>query len=445
MNVELVQQHVPKAILKFAVPSIIAMILTSAISIIDGYFIGNYIGESALTAVNLGLPIIYLFLAVGIMVGVGGVSQASRLLGAKKIEQSVSVFNQTAMTGFIALLTLALLLLVSINPICSILDVDEIVKAYFVDYYSLMILVYPFAMLNVILGMFVRAEGKPVISMILSVISVVLNTTLDYLLVTHFDYGVKGIAIASIISVMVGVLYMLSYFKLKARVFKYHQFTFSRNVILNTFKNGSSEFIGQLSMCITTVALNYIIMREGGVSGVAAFTVVGYSTYLFTMIVIGFGQGSSPLISFANGAKEHTLAKKVRNHTTMYVFILGLLSMLALLINADRYSLVFVDNEFVGNIVRSGIPIYSMAFLFMGTNIIASFYFTCIGNAKTSAIISGARGLVILLACIFILPSIWGMQGVWFIAPVTEMLTVFISFLFLFNNDKLLVTSLVQN
>ncbi|MGR5145596.1 MATE family efflux transporter [Photobacterium alginatilyticum] len=445
MKVELFQQHVSKAIFKFAVPSIIAMILTSATSIIDGYFIGNYIGESALTAVNLGLPITYLFLAVGIMVGVGGVSQASRLLGSKKIEQSVSIFNQTVMTGFVALLTLALLLLVSINPISSIFDVDNIVKAYFVDYYFLMILAYPFAMLNVILGMFVRAEGKPVISMVLSVISFVLNTTLDYLLVMHFDCGVKGIAIASIISVLVGVMYMLSYFRLKAQVFKYNQFTFSRNVILNTFKNGSSEFIGQLSMCITTVALNYTIMREGGVSGVAAFAVVSYSTYLFNMIVVGFGQGSSPLISFANGANKHTLAKKVRNHTIMYVFILGLLSMFTLLINTDMYSQIFVDNEFVGNIVRSGLPIYSMAFLFMGTNIIVSFYFTCLGKAKTSAVISGSRGLVILLACTFILPSIWGMQGVWFIAPVNEMITVFISLLFLFNNDKLLAASNVEN
>jgi putative MATE family efflux protein len=439
MDLEVIERHVPKAILKFAIPSIIGMILTSAISIIDGYFIGNYIGGAALTAVNLGLPIVYLFLAVGIMVGVGGVSQASRLLGAKQVEKSVAVFNQTILTSIGALVILAILLAGLLNSLSDIFNADASVKGYFIDYYEIMILIYPIMLLNMVMGMFVRAEGKPVVSMILSVILVLFNSGLDYLFVTQSNLGIQGIAIASVISIVVGLLYLLAYFNFKAKVFSFRRFTFSKSVFESTFKNGSSEFIGQLSICITTIALNFTILREGGVDGMAAFSVVGYSAFLFTMIVFGFGQGASPLISFSSGANEHALAKKVRNTTSTYVLVLGIFAMFLLMFGADHYSQVFVHNESVGRLVRSGIPIFSVVFLFMGFNIVTSFYFTCIGHVKASALISAARGLVILMACILIFPAIWGMQGVWFIAPVTEMLTLFLSLLCITKSDKLLV------
>jgi len=437
INIELVRQHVPKAVIRYAVPSIIAMLLTSAISIIDGYFIGNYIGQSALTAVSLGLPINYICLAVGIMIGVGGVSQASRLLGAQKIEQSICVFNQTALTGMVALLVLALLLLALLNPIGAMFHVNNPVRIHFSDYYSLMISVYPFAMLNVILGMFVHSEGKPVVYMLLSTISVILNTALDYLFVTYTECGIQGIALASVISILVGSSYMLGYFKFKSKVYIYQRFTFSRDILLNTFKNGSSEFIGQCSMCITTITMNYMILREGGVCGVTAFTVVGYFTYTFTMIVIGFGQGAGPLISFVYGANEYGLVKRIRDLTMLYVFVLGCVAMLSITLNADGYSHFFVDNAAVERMIITGIPVYSSVFLFMGINIITSFYFTCVGNAKASALISASRGLVILLLSILIFPTIMGMKGVWVVAPVTEALTLLISFFLLNKSYKL--------
>lgn len=436
MNLDKIQKNTPKAILKFAIPSIIAMILTSAISIIDGYYIGNYIGKSAITAINLGLPILYIYLAVGIMIGVGGVSQATRLLGAKKVGKSIIVFNQTVVTSITLLIMLSLLFIPSLNIISKLFSVDSTVKTYFVDYYFVMILVYPAMMFNVVLGMFVRAEGRPVVFMILSIISVIMNTVLDHLFMNYTNLGVTGIAIASVISILTGLMYMLAYFWFKSKTFKLAKFVFVKSILVDTFQNGSSAFISQISLCITTIVLNFIILKEGGVNGVAAFSVVGYATYLFSMIVTGFGQGASPLISFSNGAKQHFLSIKIRKITSLYVTVLGLFALIALLFGANEFSRLFIENSTVNSMVSSGVPIFSLVFLFMGMNIITSFYFTSIGQAKTSAIISAARGLVILLICILVFPALWGMHGVWFIAPTTEFLTLFISLFFIFLHDK---------
>ncbi|MDG3085295.1 MATE family efflux transporter [Vibrio hannami] len=427
MELRLIRQQLPLTIIKFAIPSIFSMILTSSLSIIDGYFIGNFIGKSALSAVNIGLPFSFFNLAIGIMVGVGGVSQASQLIGANKHKLSNCIFNQTLLTGLVLLVISAMLSSVLISPISEQIKLEVAVRQHFIDYYSLIIFAYPLAMLNVIGGMFVRAEGNPNIPLVLSIISVVLNASLDYTLVVHFNFGVKGIAIASVISVLVNSIYLFSYIRTKSRIFNIQRFVLSRAVLVDTFKNGSSEFIGQFSICITTITLNHTIVTTGGVDSLTAYTLVNYSGYLFTMIVIGLAQASATLVGYSYGASDYGLAKKVRNFSIIYVTILGLLSMLFLLLNVDRYSLLFIDNNHVGEVARSGIPYYSIMFLFVGTNIITSFYYTSVGNVLASTAISAARGLVILLACILILPKFCGVKAIWLIAPTTELLTFFIS------------------
>jgi len=441
MNLEEIKGSIPRAVLKYSIPSIIAMILTSSITIVDGLFIGNYIGKNAIAAVNLGLPIIYLFLAVGTMLGVGGSAIATRLLGSRKPDDSIAVFNQTILTTFISLTVMSLIFLPSLVHISGFFIEDESVRLFFNKYYFIMLFAYPVMVLNTNFGMFVRAEGRPEAFMLITVITIVINIFLDYMFIAVKDFGIPGIAYASLISVLIGFFCLLIYFKCKSKVFKFRRCSFSKKVLVNTFLNGSSELIGQLSMSITMFALNYVILRKVGVTGVAAFTIVGYVSYLFNMIVIGFGQGASPIISYSFGANKHDLCKKVRNVTTAYIFLLGIVTLIVLNLLSDVYSNLFVKNGAVQNMVEAGIPIFSLAFLFMGFNIITSFYFTSIGKAKESAAISASRGLVILLVCIFLFPVLWGMTGVWLIAPVTELITIALSLLFILKHDRAMKNS----
>jgi Na+-driven multidrug efflux pump len=183
-------------------------------------------------------------------------------------------------------------------------------------------------------------------------------------------------------------------------------------------------------------AYNWVIMKTVGVAGLAAFTIIGYVAYVFNMVIIGFGQGASPLISFAYGAQDGELSKTVRKKTNLFAFLAGVFFIIVMLMAADGYSGVFVSDEQVAAMIRYGMGIFVISFLFSGVNVITSFYFTSIGQAKESALISSARGLVVLLICIFTLPSWLGMTGVWLVAPVTEALTIVLSFILIRRHEN---------
>jgi len=416
-------------ILQFSIPSIIAMVLSSFITIADGFFIGNYIGKEGIAAVNLGLPILYVYLGVGIMLGVGGISIAGRALGAEEIQKSNGVFNQTCVSAAIVTVILSLLARFCFGPIIGAVGMDAQVAAYFVEYYSIMIIAYPVMIINCVFGMFIRGEGKPQLFMLINIITVVCNILLDYLFIRWLRFGIEGIAVASLISVILGAFCMVAFFLRKSDVYKFRKFKFSKRVLRDTVFNGSAEFIGQMSMSVSMFAFNWVIMRIIGVTGVAAFTVIGYVAYLFNMIIVGFGQGASPLISFSYGAEEIELSSEIRKKTNLFVFLSGAIAIIVLFMASGWYSSIFVKSESVKVLINSGLKIFALSFLFSGINTITTFYFSSIGKAKESALISSSRGLVVLLLCIFTLPALFGMTGVWLVAPVTEAFTIVLSYI----------------
>ena len=192
-------------------------------------------------------------------------------------------------------------------------------------------------------------------------------------------------------------------------------------------------------------AYNLVIMRTAGVQGVSAFTVVGYTSYVFSMILLGFGQGTSPLISFSHGAKELQLTRKIRRLTNRIVLLCGVCVTVLLWICARQYSNVFLSNQDVIRMTIHGIHIFSFSFLFCGINSITSFYFTSIGKAKESAVISTLRGLLLLMSCIIFLPKLFGMTGVWLAAPVTEAITLVVALSYLMKDKREALTTEVKS
>lgn len=427
MNLENILQNKNKAILQFGIPSIIAMVLTSLITVVDGFFIGNYVGKEGLAAVNLGLPIIYLFLGVGLMISVGGVAIAGMALGEQNIKKCCDVFNQTIWTAIVLTIVLDVIMWFCFSPMLKFLNANAQVAGYFKEYYGIILFQLPIMVINAAFGMFIRGEGKPQYFMQVNILNVLLNVLLDYAFVCWFGWGVKGVAAASLIAAVVTLFCTIRFFTRKAEVYKFHRFTFQTKVLVSTLLNGGSEFVGEMSMSISMFAYNYVILRYIGVDGVTAFTIVGYISYIFSMVLIGFGQGASPLMSFAYGAKELLLAISLRKITNRMVFIAGTVVFLLVLIGSGWYGSLFVKNTEIREMVHIGAIIFGVSFLFSGINTITSFYFTSIGKAFESAVISSARGLVILLICIFTLPPLLGITGVWLVAPITEFLTLLFS------------------
>lgn len=433
MDLEQIRQNRTKMILQFSIPSIIAMILTSLVTIADGFFIGNYVGKEGIAAVNLGLPIIYLYLGVGLMVSIGGVAISGMALGSGDQKNSNRVFRQTIMTTAVFSILISFIMLFCFQPMLSVLHADGQVILYFREYYQIMLLELPVMVINSSLGMYVRGDGSPEYYMQVSIVNVLLNIVLDYLFAAKFHWGTAGIASASLLSALVSLLCLFYYFWKKACIYHFGRFRFSWEICVRAILNGSSEFIGEISTGITMFAYNFVIMRKIGVDGVTAFTIVGYVAFAFSMVIIGFGQGASPLISFCCGAQEKKLAVDIRKSANRYAFGAGAVVFLIMAAGADWYGSLFVQNENVEEMIHSGILIFMISFFFSGINSITSFYFTAIGKALESAVISSSRGLVVLLLCIFTLPALFGMAGVWMAAPVTEAATLLFTGFFLYR------------
>ena len=427
MDINQIKENKLKTILRFSIPSIIAMLLETVITITDGYFTGNYVGEDALAAINLGLPILYFYLGVGLCIGVGGTVICGRLLGAKDERKASEVFSQTIVTATVICILASLVILGLFTPILKVLRADGNLSAYFTGYYRIMLFNYPLMVIGTIFGMFIRVDGKPQVCMLVSIISCILNAILDDILVGRLAMGVQGSAIASLIVQVIAVIVQFMYFIRLSAGIRFRHYRFDRAVNKETIFNGSSEFIGEMASAISMFAFNYVLMKYVGAEGVAAFTILGFTVYGYSMIAIGFGQGLTTLVSVCWGAKEQKTAMQLRILTNKILFGIGALFAVCFFVLGIRYAGMFGCSSSVADMVSAGFRFYAVTFLIMGYDVINSMYFTSCGDALSSALISSLRGMILLLSFTFIFPAIWGMTGVWMAAPATEALTAIVS------------------
>lgn len=435
MNIEYLKQNKTKALLSFAIPSIIAMLLETVITVTDGYFTGNYVGENALAAINLGLPVLYFYLGVGLCIGVGGSVICGKLLGAKDTHKASKVLSQTCATALAVSIAVSLLVALIFTPILKVLHADGELTGYFTEYYRIMLFAYPLMTISTILGMFVRVDGKPQFCMLVSIVGCVLNAVLDYVTVAKLEMGIRGSALATLTVQIITSVLQFAYFFGKSRNIRFCKFRFDKDVNRETIFNGSSEFIGEMASAISMFAFNYVLMKYVGTEGVAAFTILGFAVYGYSMIAIGFGQGLATPVSILWGAKEQETAVKLRKITNRILFCIGFVFAVCFLVFGRRYAGIFGCSDEVVNMVSTGFRFFSVTFLIMGYDVINSMYFTGCGDAKSSALISSLRGIVLLLIFTFIFPALWGMNGVWLVTPTTEVLTAIISFILIRKQD----------
>lgn len=428
MNMKEIKENKLKMILGFSIPSIIAMLLQTVITITDGYFTGNYVGENALAAINLGLPILYFYLGAGLCIGVGGSVICGRLFGAKERRRASEVFSQTMVTSVVVCVVISIIVFALFTPILGILRAEDGLSCYFTQYYQIMLFNYPLMVVGTIFGMFIRVDGKPQVCMIVSIAGCVLNAILDFVLVGIMGLGVQGSAIGSLIVQIVTVVVSFGYFLSSKAGVSFCRFKFDSRINREIILNGSSEFIGEMASAISMFAFNYVLMKYVGADGVAAFTILGFVVYGYSMVCIGFGQGISPIVSICWGAKEKETATKIRSITNRILLEIGTLTALSFFIAGKRYAEIFGCSNSIADMVATGFRIYAITFLAMGYDVTGSMYFTSCGDAKSSAIISSLRGIVLLLAFILIFPAIFGMNGVWMTSPCAETLTAIVTF-----------------
>lgn len=401
--------------IRFALPSIGTMIFSSIYGMVDGFFVSNYAGAVPFASLNLAMPFIMILSAVGFMFGSGGTALVSMLLGMQKPKKANEVFSLLTYIVIGCGIVLGLFGFFIAPQMAQLLGATKQMEPYSVLYIRINMIGLPFFMLqNMFQSFFITAE-KPKLGFAVTLAAGFTNMFLDWLFVGVIGFGLGGAAAATVISEMVGgIIPIVYFFKPSSSTIHLGKTHMDGKAVLKACTNGSSEFLSNCATSIVGMLYNLQLMKYLGSNGVAAYGVIMYINFIFVGIYFGYTMAMAPVIGYNYGAQNH---KELKNlfRTSIKLFAIAAVTLTALSeLTAPFLVKIFVgyDAELYALSVHA-FRIYTIAFLFMGFNIFGSGFFTAINNGKISAILSVARSLVLELVSIYVLPLLFGADGLW--------------------------------
>lgn len=422
--------EIPRLFFKYALPGVAGLLFLGIQSVIDGIVLGRFVGANALASVNLVLPCYSLISAFAIVMGIGGQTLVSISLGKGDKQEA----NNALRSVFLFLLgmsvVVSLVIFLSAGKIASFLGANEVLLPDAVGYIRALVPFFPLLCAMFFGDYIIKAMGHPLYATSVMGLTVILNIILDIVFVARLGWGVMGAGLATGIAFTVGACFNLPRLFSRHEVVAVQRGRYDRRLVWNAFYNGSSEGMSELSVAITVFLFNITMMRYLGESGVAAFTAINYILFIGTTVFLGISDGIIPIIGYNYGAGQHGRIKSILKLAVRTNSLIGIsLFLLLLLFGEQVIGLFFKDHGSEAFAIASrGVSIYCFAFLLCGLNILASSYFTAIGNAKISIIISALRGLIFVGIGILVLPAVFGIDAIWYDVPIAEVCTLSVSF-----------------
>lgn len=433
MKIQLSEHFTYNKLLRFVFPSIVMMIFTSIYSVVDGLFVSNFVGKTALASINLILPFLMGLSALGFMIGTGGSAIVAKTLGEGDPKRANSYFSMLVYVTAIGGIILALLGMLLVPSVASLLGAEGELLSNCILYGRINFISLPAFMLqNVFQSFFVTAE-KPKLGLAVIITAGVTNMILDLLFVGILGFGLAGAAVATVCGEMIGGLFPVFYFSRKnSSLLRLGKTQFNGRILMQTCVNGSSELMTNLSSSIVNSLYNIQLMKFAGENGVAAYAAIMYVNFIFIAIFLGYSIGSAPIISYHYGAGNHGELKNLYKKSLQLVGSWGILLFILAQLLATPLAKLFVgyDSTLLA-MTQIGFRIYSLVYLINGFNIFGSSFFTALNNGVVSAVISFLRTLVFQIGAVFILPIVFGgINGIWSSVTVAELLTLCITITF---------------
>ncbi len=423
-----------KSLLLYTLPSMLMMLFMSTYTIIDGVFVSNLVGEDALAAVNLVIPLLGIVLAIGLMFSTGGNAVIARLMGQGKENQAREFLTVIFIIGGALGAVCSAVVFLFPEQILTALSVSESLYPFAKDY---MLSLAPFAIpvfFQVFVQSFLVTAGKPTFSLILGIAGGLVNIALDYVFIAPnlLNLGIAGAGLATGIGNAVpGVLGFFYLIFNRGGILHFVRPRLKLATLWQCMFNGSSELVGNLAISITTIMFNFILLNMIGDAGVAAISVILYIQMFQNALYFGYTLGVSPIISYKFGEQNTAGLHKVIRQSFIIVSVASALIIALTLVFADQAIGIFISHQSpTFEMTKTGLLLFLPAYIFMGFNIFFSSMFTALSNGKVSAIISISRSLVFLVASLIILPQLLGLNGVWLAVPVAEMLAIAVSICF---------------
>lgn len=432
MKIQLSEHFTYSKLIRFTIPSIIMMIFTSIYGVVDGIFVSNYVGKTPFAAINLIMPFLMIFGAIGFMIGTGGSALISMTLGTGNRERANSLFSMLVYVTILLGAVAAAAALIFLEPVAKLLGAEGEMLGYCVEYGRIILPVLPAFMLQNTFQSFLITAEKPQLGLYVTIAAGVTNMILDALFVAVFHWGLTGAAVATALSQLVGGLIPMGYFCRKnTSLLKLGRPIWDGKALLKTCTNGSSEFMTNISLSLVNMLYNFQLMRLAGEDGVAAYGVIMYANFIFIAIYIGYSIGTAPIIGFHYGAQNHDELRNMYQKSLRLIAVASAVITAISVAAAGLLSGIFVSYDpALHAMTRRGFALYSFSFLFMGINIFASSFFTALGNGLVSAILSFLRTLLFQTATLILLPLILGIDGVWLSIVAAELLALGMSVFF---------------
>lgn len=433
MKIQLSEHFTYNKLLRFVFPSIVMMIFTSIYSVVDGLFVSNFVGKTALASINLILPFLMGLSALGFMIGTGGSAIVAKTLGEGDPKRANSYFSMLVYVTAIGGIILALLGMLLVPSVASLLGAEGELLSNCILYGRINFISLPAFMLqNVFQSFFVTAE-KPKLGLAVIITAGVTNMILDLLFIGILGFGLAGAAVATVCGEMIGGLFPVFYFFRKnSSLLRLGKTQFNGRILLQTCVNGSSELMTNLSSSIVNSLYNIQLMKFAGENGVAAYAAIMYVNFIFIAIFLGYSIGSAPIISYHYGAGNHGELKNLYKKSLQLVGSWGILLFILAQLLATPLAKLFVgyDSTLLA-MTQTGFHIYSLVYIINGFNIFGSSFFTALSNGIVSAVISFLRTLVFQIGAVLILPIVFGgINGIWSSVTVAELLTLCITITF---------------
>ena len=437
-------QPIGRLLLKLALPTVAAQLINMLYNIVDRMYIGHIkdVGALALTGVGVCMPLIMIISAFAALVGNGGAPRASIYMGKKDTDTAQKILGNCFSLQIILSIILTIILLIGNKTFLLAFGASENTISYAVNYMNIYALGTIFVQLTLGMNAFITAQGFAKTGMLSVLIGAVANIVLDPVFIFGMNMGVRGAALATIISQTLSCIWVLSFLfgkktflKIKPENLRLHA-----KIILPCVALGSSLFIMQASESIISVCFNSSLLKYGGDIAVGAMTILT-SVMQFAMLPLqGLGQGAQPIMSYNYGAKNNDRVRKTFRLLLKVSFGYSIVLWAIFMLFPQMFAMMFTSDNALLSFTSQALRIYMASMFMFGIQIACQMAFNALGKAKDSIIVAVMRKFILLIPLIYIMPAIFKANqtnAVYMAEPVADFIAVcFTSILFAFEFKK---------
>lgn len=426
---------------KYFIPTLFGMLSMSAVTALDGIFVGHGVGSDGIAAINICIPLLMLVIGTGLMIGAGCSVVASIQLSRGKNKSARLNVTQALLFVTIVVVVPSVLIMIYPESTAKMLGSSEYLLPMVTDYLVWFVPSWIFEIWITVALFVIRLDGSPKLAMLCSIITAVINLILDWLFIFPLGWGIMGAALATSISIVVGGLIAIVYLLFYARHLRLYPLKWSYKSLCLSIRNlsyqcriGFSVLLGEATLAVLMFVGNQVFMHYLGDNGVSAFGIACYYIPFVFMVGNAIAQSTQPIISYNFGLGYKNRMIEAERIALLTSVVCGLIATLAFTVYPNVLVGLFVSTESeAAQIAVNGFPYFSAAFVFFIVNIAAIGYFQSVERIKPATFFALLRGAVFLIPSFILLPELLGVSGIWLALPLSEILTTIVILLFFLN------------